>query len=123
MRFPLPEGIFPNGGAIPRRVEGTPDRGSEILGTSENGASHYRSGTATDFNTEAAAAYSAETHRLALDKANVYLTRVKNLRRKMITMVNTVKTILDQTSNEEHSCPITIDALSGYSALRQDYIT
>ena len=40
----------------------------------------------------------------------------------MITIVNTVKTILDQTSNTDHSCPITIDALSGYSALRQDYI-
>ena len=111
MRFPLPDGIFPNGGAIPRRVEGTPDRGSEILGTSDNGAGHYRPGTATKLNTEAAATYSAETNRLALEKANVYLTRVKNLRRMMILMVNTMKTIIDQTLNVEHSRPIMIDAV------------
>ena len=77
MILPLPAGIFPNGGTVTRGVTQNLDRDSEIRAMSENGARHYRVGTATDFNTEAAAVYSAETHRLALEKVNVYLTRVK----------------------------------------------
>ena len=37
-------------------------------------------------------------------------------------IVNTVKSILDQTSNANHSRPITINTLSRYSALKLDYI-
>ena len=74
IRFPLPDGIFPDGGAISRKDDGTPDQGSEILGTSDNGASHYRFAAAANFNTEAAATYSVETNRLVLEKAYVYLT-------------------------------------------------
>merc|ERR1712105_27300 len=123
--FPFPAGMFPNtaqggrgftaqGG---RGFTDTSDRASEVMATSEHGMG-MNGGTPTAFNTEA---YVSEAQVRVTEKANVYLARINTLKQKVKKMVNSVKAILETTSDANHSRSITIDSLAGYSAMKADY--